>query len=292
MVIRSIRIGSMEDVHQYDDADYSSAAETDQPIKAGTPIDGNDVVRLNDLVLMVDGPGASTDEAIARFDGVTGTLLQDSSLFVNDSGDLYKAAADLEIDCGANKTVVLSQVVYDDLRIFPGSFDRPGISDPTIVAYDVNGGGVSTYLWQFDVNNIASFVVQLPHSYKQGTDITVHIHWTPGPRGVAENGKFVGWKVDYSWANINANFPTMLTADLSDACDGTNHKHQMTPEATIDGHTVSKNISSVLLCNVKRTDTGADDTWVGTISGERPMLLEIDFHFQIDTVGSRQVGTK
>jgi hypothetical protein len=47
-----------------------------------------------------------------------------------------------------------------------------------------------------------------------------------------------------------------------------------------------------LLEMIKRTDTGADDTWVGTISGDRPMLLEVDFHYQIDTVGSRQTGIK
>jgi hypothetical protein len=82
----------------------------------------------------------------------------------------------------------------------------------------------------------------------------------------------------------------MATADLSDACDGTDHKHQMTPAVTITG--TSKNISSMLICNVKRTDTGADDTWAGTGSGDLPMILEIDFHYQIDTLGSRQIGTK
>jgi len=182
--------------------------------------------------------------------------------------------------------------VWDDMRVVPGSFDRPGISDPSIVAYDVNGGGVSTYLWEFAKNNVASFTVQLPHGYRQGTDIYAHIHWTPGPRGAAENGNFVGWKLQYSWANINANFPTMLSLDLSDVCDGTDHKHQMTPEVVIDGHTVSKDISSMLICNVLRTDTGGDDTWVGTLSGQRPMLLEIDFHYQIDMVGSHQQSIK
>jgi hypothetical protein len=63
----------------------------------------------------------------------------------------------------------------------------------------------------------------------------------------------------------------------------------MTPEVTIDGHTSAKHISSMLLCNVKRTDTGADDTWT---DAQGPLLLEIDFHYPIDTVGSRQAGTK
>ena len=53
MVIRQIRVGSMEDVHQYDDVDYDSAVETDQPMKAGTPIDPNDVLRLADILLLI-----------------------------------------------------------------------------------------------------------------------------------------------------------------------------------------------------------------------------------------------
>lgn len=174
--------------------------------------------------------------------------------------------------------------MWDDLRIVPGSFDRPGVSDPAMVVYDVNGGGVNTYLWEFGKNDIASFTVQIPHSYKEGEDIYVHIHWTPGPNGVAENGNYVGWKIDYSWANIDGNFGTMATANLSDACDGTNHKHQMTPESTVTG--TSKEISSMLLCNVKRTDTGTDDTWSGSGAGNLPLLLEIDFHFPMDYRGS------
>lgn len=180
--------------------------------------------------------------------------------------------------------------VWDDLRITPGSFDRPGSSDPVYVAYAPNGGVISTYLTEWAKNNLASFTIQLPHDYKQGSDIYVHIHWTPGSRGNEENGKFVGWKLDYSWANINGNFGNMATVDLSDACDGTDHKHQMTPDVAITG--TSKNISSMLMCNIKRTDTGADDDWASSTSGQLPMLLELDFHYQKDTVGSRTISAK
>ena len=180
--------------------------------------------------------------------------------------------------------------VWDDLRVTPGAFDRPGVSDPALVSYTPTGAGTATYLYEFAKNDIANFTVQLPHKYKHGTDISVHVHWTPGPNGAGESGNYVGWKVDYSWANIDGNFVAMATADLSDVCDGTNDKHQMTPAASITG--TGKTISSMLVCNIKRTDTGADDTWAGAGTGNLPLLLEIDFHFEIDTVGSRQIGTK
>jgi hypothetical protein len=62
----------------------------------------------------------------------------------------------------------------------------------------------------------------------------------------------------------------------------------MSPEVTIDGHTAAKNVSSMLMCRIYR-DTG--DTWAGN-AANGPALLEVDFHFPIDTVGSRQWGTK
>lgn len=180
--------------------------------------------------------------------------------------------------------------VWDDIRIVPGSFDRPGVSDPAINTYAVGGGGTNSYLYEFAKNDIVSFTVQLPHSYDEGEDIYVHAHWTPGARGAAENGNYVGWKVDYSWANVDGAFGAMATADLSDVCDGTDHKHQMTPDVAITG--TSKTLSSMLVCNLKRTDTGTDDTWASAAAGSQPMILEVDFHFPQDTVGSRSMTAK
>ncbi len=92
MAIKQIRIGSQEDIHQYDDGDYDSAIETDQPIKSGTPIDPNDVVRLIDitpsLTNLVSNVGSSTNNAAARFDLATGKIIQDSLLIIDDSGNL------------------------------------------------------------------------------------------------------------------------------------------------------------------------------------------------------------
>ena len=55
MALRNIRIGSLGDIHTYDDnpplpgVPIVSAIETDAPISAGAPIAGNDVLRLDDL---------------------------------------------------------------------------------------------------------------------------------------------------------------------------------------------------------------------------------------------------
>ncbi len=55
MALKTIRIGSMVDIFQYDDAAFDSAIETTAPIKAGTPIDPNDVVRRSDVLGVIGG---------------------------------------------------------------------------------------------------------------------------------------------------------------------------------------------------------------------------------------------
>jgi len=134
------------------------------------------------------------------------------------------------------------------------------------------------------------FIVQLPHSYKVGSNIYAHIHWTAGESGDTEEGNSVGWKIAYSWANIGSAFPALTSLSLADTVSGDNWTHQVTTDAQISGS--GKSISSILMCNIKRSDKKSDDTWIGTASGQLPMLLEIDFHYEMDTVGSRGMSTK
>lgn len=46
----------------------------------------------DELLDRATGPTSSTDEAVARFDGATGKILQDSKLFVKDDGRVYGTA--------------------------------------------------------------------------------------------------------------------------------------------------------------------------------------------------------
>jgi len=82
----------------------------------------------------------------------------------------------------------------------------------------------------------------------------------------------------------------MVSVDLSDACDGTDWKHQMTSDVTISGS--GKKVSSMLICNVRRSKVDAEDTWASSSKGELPLLLEVDFHIPVNTMGSRSWVTK
>lgn len=50
MAIRNVRIGSLVDIHQYDDGDYDKSISVEDPISVSSaPVDNTDVLRLEDV---------------------------------------------------------------------------------------------------------------------------------------------------------------------------------------------------------------------------------------------------
>jgi len=175
--------------------------------------------------------------------------------------------------------LILDTTQYTDLRISTGSLSPVGAgNDPIKLAYKTG------LVYQFDTNEEMLFTTQLPHGYKEGTDLHPHIHWTPHSRGVVEAGHTVAWRLELSVANVNGIFPDPTTYDLTATCDGTNDKHQVQGTSVpLDG--TGLKVSAMILGRVYRAP---GDTWVLNTASNRPGLLEVDFHYEIDTFGSRQ----
>jgi len=175
---------------------------------------------------------------------------------------------------------------WDDLRVPVLSTKTGGTKDPNLVKSFDNGSGsqgVFTYYFDASTEEELYFAVQLPHAWAQGTNIHAHVHWFPSAAGTA--GQVVSWGLEYTWANIggdygnttieygNAHFPN----DSELAAD----RHYITEIADIDG--TGKTFSSMLLCRVFRdaTGAGATDDYASDAG-----LLEVDFHFEVDSFGS------
>jgi len=243
------------------------------------------IAGTTDQVTVTDDTDGTVTLSLPQ-DIATDSDVEFNSITLDTTVELSNVSGDLKIVTDTDKTIYLDKFVWEDMRIVPGQLDRPGTTDPTYRAWQPGGSGTTYQVLKFDQEQLGYFTIQLPHSYAIGEDIYCHLHWTPGDRGVTEDTKTVAWKVDYSWASINGVFAASTPLDLTDTCDGVNDKHLMTQEVVLDG--TDKGISSMLVCKVYR-DTG--DTWVGT-GANGPALLEIDFHFPVDTMGSRQIGAK
>lgn len=197
------------------------------------------------------------------------------------NGNYTEAEGDGTIRFAGNATV------WDDLLINSGAFKFQGTTDPVLKPWQPEGESTTFQIYKFKKNDEIFFSCQLPHTYQEGTDIEAHVHWTPCDRGTSESGNYVGWKLDYSWTNINGDpFASGVTVDMSDVCTGTNDYHEVSAgKTTIDG--TDKKISSMLTGRLYRSDTGADDTWTGTTNAQSPAVLQFDLHHRIDTAGSR-----
>lgn len=142
--------------------------------------------------------------------------------------------------------------------------------------------GVSVYFFSPDEQQELHFTAQFPHAKKNGTDIKPHLHWSPDNTDTGD----VRWGLEYTWTDIGGTFGNTTRIYCEDAGDGTINKHQVCNFPAIDGSGIT-DVSSMMICRVFRDATNANDDFTGQAG-----LTEIDFHYEIDTVGSRQEFVK
>lgn len=167
--------------------------------------------------------------------------------------------------------------VWDDVQVNIGNV-RTGSSTPTWTAYK----GSEILAFDKSQDNKIFFTAQLPHEYKEGSDICFHIHLAYPDSGTGDTR----WIFTYSWANIGSDFPTesTVTIDIASPEDTDNH-HYAEIAPLISG--TGKTMSSVLLCSLTREGTHANDDY-----DDDAYLVALDFHVEKDTVGSRTEITK
>jgi len=172
-----------------------------------------------------------------------------------------------------------SSPVWDDLRVSANTVKVQGASNiPAWGAF-----GTLQALW-FDPSTMEQvFIdVQLPHARLAGTDIHPHVHWTPKTDG--STGDKVSWGLEYTWTNVGDEFPATTTIygdSHYPAEDLAASGHYVTSLENIGG--AGKGTSSMLICRLFRDATGAGgtDDYADDVG-----LLEFDFHYQINKLGS------
>lgn len=183
---------------------------------------------------------------------------------------------------GLNRTVPYWPTdQWEDLRIVPGAFTFAGASDPVLNNWQPGGAGATFKVYVFATNDEVFFTCQIPHSWREGSELRPHIHWTARDRGVAEAGKTVAWKIDYSIASPEGDFLASSTVDLTDTCSGVNDHHELTVSGSIPGTDLE--VSAIFMGRLYRD---AGDTWAGAIAAQLPALLEFDLHYLVDSLGS------
>ncbi len=193
---------------------------------------------------------------------------------------------DVEFDGG----VLYNDTFFEDLGVSLTASQPGPSSTPDLVQFmDDGAGSTGVFAYEFDptTEEYLFFISEMPHQWSEGSDIGIHIHWSPNGTGAAN--EFVVWGLEYTWQSIDGIYgnTAIATSDASAAGtattsgDGTmlDAKHYQTLIATIAG--AGNTISSVLVCRIFRDAGDGDDDYPNGAYG-----LHVDFHFEVDAPGS------
>jgi len=184
--------------------------------------------------------------------------------------------------------IILTDTVWDDLRVPVTSTKLGGSKDPGFakVLDDGSGSqGVFSYLFDAGSEEELYFTCQLPHNWKRETSLHPHVHWFPTANGSA--GQKVCWGLEYSVQKIGSVFGVSVIIygdDVYHVIDPLIAKTHYLTSLTAISMVGIDSVSSMLVCRLFRdaTGTGGTDTYAADVA-----LLEIDFHYEIDSLGSK-----
>ena len=168
--------------------------------------------------------------------------------------------------------------VWEDLRFPASAVNPPGlVSDPDL---DPTTG---LYLFDAASTELIYIFVQMPHSWKEGSEISPHVHWQKTTSAAGD----VLWRMRYKKAPL----ATVMDADWSTPIDVTTPVPDTPDIDTANYHMISAfnpdidmtglQISDCILFEVSRIGGDAADTY-----GADARLLEFDVHYQSDSAGS------
>ena len=164
---------------------------------------------------------------------------------------------------------------WEDLRFPVQGINPVGPTSPPDIS-NVDGA----LLFDAGTIQLIAGFAQMPHSWKQGSAIHPHIHWQASDG----NSGDVVWKLEYDISNINGNFAGSYASNSKTvAVPESATKHILT---TFDNIEMSgKVVSCIIKWRISRTANAAEDTYAADAR-----LLEVDFHYEIDSIGSGVVA--
>lgn len=165
---------------------------------------------------------------------------------------------------------------WDDLRS-PASGINP-VGSPSAATPSTTDGSLT-----FTKGNVAIAWFQLPHAWKEGSDVSIHIHWSK----TSSAAGIVNWQIKYKWFNMGVadpGFSALIAGSESIPNSDVLGKQALYSFPLVSG--TGKSLSSMMCVYLERVNDGVD-TYAPSVN-----LYEIDIHYQLDAFGSNQMLTK
>ena len=173
--------------------------------------------------------------------------------------------------------------VWKDINLGAAQLSRPSSSQPDLVNFVDEAGadtGIQTYAFAVGEKIHGSFEMQ--HDYKEGSDFTFHVHWEgiTAPTGTDN----VQWRLTYTFAADDATLDAVTTIDSADTIFDTQYEFKRTDLVVISG--TNREIGQQMLFTLERV-ASTGDAYAGDA-----LIATVGIHYEIDTVGSRQIIIK
>ena len=172
--------------------------------------------------------------------------------------------------------------VWKDANVGAAMLSKPAASQPTETQFvDEAAANTGIYALGFAVGDKVSGTIEIPHDYKEGSDLTFHVHWqgAAAPTGT----DYVQWRLTYTVGVVGATLDATATMDTADTAV-TQYNFNLTDFAAITG--TNYNIGEQFLFTLERV-AATGDAYAGVA-----IVATVGFHYEVDTVGSRQIITK
>ena len=183
-----------------------------------------------------------------------------------------------------------SATVWKDINVGAAQLSRPSSSQPDEDNFLTEAGadtGITTLAYAVGEKASGSFEMQ--HDYKEGSDFTFHVHWQgiTAPSGTDN----VQWRITYVLMRGGTTLDTVTVIDSADTAIDTQYECYRSDVVVIDGATKGNNGSNVLmgdqlLFTIERV-ASTGDAYAGDA-----LVATMGIHYEVDTVGSRQIVTK
>ena len=180
---------------------------------------------------------------------------------------------------------------WDDLRVPVTSLAKGGVSDPGFAQFKDDGSSsTGVFLYWFDATSEEElfFTCQLPHSWDNGK-IYPHVHWlVPTNSDEDPADQVVRWGLEYVWAGIGGVYgdSTIIYGEASSLpIVADTHYLTLIGSGITPPESAQSGLSSMIVGRIFRdatVDTYEDDA----------ALLEFDFHYQMDALGSDEALEK
>ena len=241
---------------------------------------------------LFSGGGASAGLFISGTDTFTSVTLKSAEItteanltdfkIVGKGITLTTGTSDLTVSCATDKTLVLTETVWDDIQFTISGAKVPAANYPTWETFTTN-----TNEYSFAVNDYLDCGANEPsHGWKEGTSGSVHLHLAIKTLQNSGANRYAKFTVYVTSATVGGVFTeTSVTAEYTIPNNTAALTHYLLSLGTVTF--TNYLIGSQMKIRIKRiAATG------GTEYASNVFVTQGGIHVEQDTIGSRQIAVK